>query len=154
MSESAAGARVSAAVCYRRRDGRVEFLLLRTKHEDKWTFPKGHVEQGETPAEAAAREAREEAGVTGTIADQPLTYYVYPGGSDGPGERRVAAFLLEVTSESAPAAAESSREPAWFDPETAENKLSSGGRERKYSEEHVRVLHAALAELTAKTAQA
>ena len=38
--------------------------------------------------------------------------------------------------------------------ETAEKKLSAGGRERKYSEEHVRVLHAALAELTAKTAQA
>jgi 8-oxo-dGTP pyrophosphatase MutT (NUDIX family) len=154
MSESAAGRRVAAAVCYRRRDGRVEFLLVRTKHGDKWTFPKGHVEQGETPADAAAREAREEAGVHGTIADRPFTDYVYPGGSDGPGERRVAAFLLEVASESAPAADERSRDPAWFDPETAEAKLSSGGRERKYSEEHVRVLHAALAELTAKSAQA
>ena len=154
MSESAARPSVAAAVCYRRGDGRLEFLLVRTKHGDKWTFPKGHVEQGETPADAAAREAREEAGVSGTIADHPLTYYVYPGGSDGPGERRVAAFLLEVTSQSAPAGDERSREPAWFDPETAENKLSSGGRERKYSEEHVRVLRAALAELTAKSAQA
>jgi 8-oxo-dGTP pyrophosphatase MutT (NUDIX family) len=154
MSESAARPSVAAAVCYRRRDGRVEFLLVRTKDGDKWTFPKGHVEQGETPADAAAREAREEAGVSGTIADQPLTYYVYPGGSDGPGERRVAAFLLEVSSQTAPAADERSRHPAWFDPETAEKKLSAAGRERKYSEEHVRVLHAALAELTAKSAQA
>ena len=62
--------------------------------------------------------------------------------------------MLEVTSQSAPAADERSRDAAWFDPETAEDKLSAGGRERKYSEEHVRVLHAALAELTAKSAQA
>jgi hypothetical protein len=62
--------------------------------------------------------------------------------------------LLEVTAQRAPAAGESSRDPAWFDRETAEKKLSAGGRERKYSEEHVRVLRAALAEVTAKSAQA
>src|SRR5437588_13078212 len=44
------------------RDGRV--LLVRAKpapHD--WVLPKGHIEKGESPAETAAREVREEAGV-------------------------------------------------------------------------------------------
>ncbi|MEO8622850.1 MAG: NUDIX domain-containing protein, partial [bacterium] len=32
---------------------------------DEWIFPKGHIEPGETPADAAKRELREEAGVIG-----------------------------------------------------------------------------------------
>lgn len=44
------------------REGRV--LLVRAKpapHD--WVLPKGHIEQGEAPAETAVREVREEAGV-------------------------------------------------------------------------------------------
>src|SRR5437868_7408334 len=47
------------------RDGRV--LLVRAKpapHD--WVLPKGHIEPGEDPADTAAREVREEAGVEAT----------------------------------------------------------------------------------------
>src|SRR5258708_38671076 len=47
------------------RDGRV--LLVRAKpapHD--WVLPKGHIERGERPADTAAREVREEAGVEAT----------------------------------------------------------------------------------------
>ena len=41
-------------------------LLVTAKRNPKtWIFPKGHIEDGETAAEAAVREAREEAGVVG-----------------------------------------------------------------------------------------
>ncbi len=46
------------------RDGRI--LLVRRNHEPmygRWSFPSGFVDAGEVVAEAAAREAREEAGV-------------------------------------------------------------------------------------------
>jgi 8-oxo-dGTP pyrophosphatase MutT (NUDIX family) len=38
-------------------------LVFRGKHDD-WTFPKGHVEAGESPEEAAVRETKEETGLS------------------------------------------------------------------------------------------
>ena len=39
-----------------------EVLMIRDRY-GRWTFPKGHIEQGETPREAAVREVLEETGV-------------------------------------------------------------------------------------------
>ena len=44
-----------------------EVLLIATAGGRRWQLPKGHLEEGELPAEAAVREVREETGVTGTI---------------------------------------------------------------------------------------
>jgi bis(5'-nucleosidyl)-tetraphosphatase len=41
-----------------------EILLLHEIEEDRWCFPKGHVDPGESLEEAARREIREEAGLT------------------------------------------------------------------------------------------
>lgn len=57
VAELAAGAVVVAA-----HDGR--FLLLHELAEDRWCFPKGHVEPGESLLTAAQREVREECGLT------------------------------------------------------------------------------------------
>jgi 8-oxo-dGTP pyrophosphatase MutT (NUDIX family) len=42
-------------------DGRV--LILRRVDRDEWVLPKGHLEPGERPEDAARREAREETGL-------------------------------------------------------------------------------------------
>jgi len=42
-------------------DGRV--LVLRRADRDEWVLPKGHLEPGEQPEDAALREAREETGL-------------------------------------------------------------------------------------------
>lgn len=42
-------------------------LVKARKNPGLWIFPKGHIEGDETPAEAALRETREEAGVKGDI---------------------------------------------------------------------------------------
>jgi 8-oxo-dGTP diphosphatase len=55
--------RVGVGIVIRRGD---EVLLLRRKNvhgEGTWSTPGGHLEAGESPAECAAREAREETGV-------------------------------------------------------------------------------------------
>jgi ADP-ribose pyrophosphatase YjhB (NUDIX family) len=53
--------KASASVVVRDEDGRV--LLLRRTDNDLWTIPTGAVKRGETVAEAAVRECREETGL-------------------------------------------------------------------------------------------
>lgn len=57
IAELAAGAIVTE------REGR-RILLLHEVAEDRWCFPKGHVERGETLLEAARREIAEETGLS------------------------------------------------------------------------------------------
>jgi 8-oxo-dGTP pyrophosphatase MutT (NUDIX family) len=139
--------RIAAAVCYRRDENGIEFLLVRTKGGKHWTFPKGHikVKQAEAPWQAARREAGEEAGVDGDIDHEPFARYAYIKGKNSR-EEMVAAFLMRVTSEREPD--EPQRTPRWFPPEAAVQKLSEGRREEKYIAEHRQVIDAALARLS------
>src|SRR5580700_2174932 len=114
-----------AAVCFRLREGRVEFLLVRTRGGERWTFPKGCAEPGLTHAQAAALEAFEEAGVHGRIEEAAFARYIRrKRGSMGnttsrSGEKTVAvnAHLCEVSRLSAPK--ESKRNRTWFSVEEA-----------------------------------
>lgn len=89
--------------------GAPRYLLVTAKrNQDHWLFPKGHVEPGESPSEAALREIREEAGVEGRVlaplgptefvyAGQPVhvEYFLirYGGGSGRPEQGRKSAWL-------------------------------------------------------------
>lgn len=47
------------------------FLLIRDSY-DNWGFPKGHLEDGESPAEAALRETAEETGLERLVLQGPI----------------------------------------------------------------------------------
>jgi 8-oxo-dGTP pyrophosphatase MutT (NUDIX family) len=53
----------AGGVVYRVADGAPLYLLIRDSYRN-WGFPKGHVEEGEEPNDAALREVSEETGVT------------------------------------------------------------------------------------------
>jgi ADP-ribose pyrophosphatase YjhB (NUDIX family) len=66
-------------------EGRV---LLVSQYGTSWSLPKGHLEEGETPLEAARREIREESGVSRLELVRSLgSYSRYRLGADG-GEDR------------------------------------------------------------------
>lgn len=118
------GARVAAAaVCYRVKDGNVEFLLNLTSGR-RWTFPKGKVRPGEAHWSTAERNALEEAGAAGRIETHPIARYKHwkqelkvNSGS----EWDVEAYLLEVERQQPPI--EMHRDPSWFDPASAKIAL-------------------------------
>ena len=51
------------AIVYRKHHGNTEILLVRHIKSGYWSFPKGHVEEGETEEETARREIKEETGL-------------------------------------------------------------------------------------------
>src|SRR5213083_1858329 len=51
--------------------GPPRFLLIRDSY-DNWGFPKGHLEDGESPAEAALRETIEETGLEPLVLQGPI----------------------------------------------------------------------------------
>lgn len=66
-----------AALCYRVKEGKVEICLVTTRRTGRWILPRGWPMHKQTPAEAAAAEAWEEAGVTGKPIDRCLGVYSY-----------------------------------------------------------------------------
>jgi 8-oxo-dGTP pyrophosphatase MutT (NUDIX family) len=57
------------AVVYRKFHGNTEILLIRHIKSGCWSFPKGHVEKGETEIQTAAREIKEETNIDVLIDD-------------------------------------------------------------------------------------
>ena len=86
----------AGVLLFRQRDGQTEVLLIkpggpfwRNKDVGAWMIPKGRVEPGEVPAEAALREFEEETGTRLTGVPFPLARVRQAGG------KWVEAFALE-----------------------------------------------------------
>ena len=86
--------RQAAAIPYRIRKRRLEVALVTTSRGKGWIVPKGSVDDGEGPRQAAIREAEEEAGILGVLARKPLGRYRHVNGN---GTCRVDVYLMRVT---------------------------------------------------------
>jgi ADP-ribose pyrophosphatase YjhB (NUDIX family) len=90
-TESAGGVVVNA-------EGRV---ILVSQHGTSWSLPKGHLEEGETPLEAARREIHEETGVSRLEFVKPLGSYTRhrigaDGGEDRSELKTIHLFLFKT----------------------------------------------------------
>lgn len=86
--------RQSSVIPYRRVDGRTEILVVSSSKKKHWVVPKGIHDPGLSAQDSAAKEAREEAGVEGRVADDPIGSYRYEKWG---AECTVEVFPMEVT---------------------------------------------------------
>lgn len=69
------------ALVYRIKNGELELLLLKHRFGGHWSFPKGHVEEGETEGGDRSAGSHEETGLTIQLEDgfrQSVEYYPRP----------------------------------------------------------------------------
>lgn len=117
----------SGVIPYRVIDGKLEVLLITTRNSQAWAIPKGDISNGMTPADSAAKEAWEEAGVIGEVYPTELGSYKY---SKRGKTYRVKTFLLpvEIVSEDYPEAFQRQRQ--WLDISLAVKRVKKASLKR------------------------
>ena len=113
------------ALCWRMHRGKVEVLLITSRDTGRWVIPKGWPIDGLAPAQTAAREAWEEAGVEGDIADQGLGAFDYEKslGLKGSIPCSVQVFGLRVAELKGKFPERKERRRKWFDFDKAARKV-------------------------------
>jgi 8-oxo-dGTP pyrophosphatase MutT (NUDIX family) len=84
----------AAVIPYRIRKEGIQVALVTRSKGRGWIVPKGSVDDGERPRDAAIREAEEEAGLRGVVASRPLGRYRHVNGK---GRCQVDVYLMRVT---------------------------------------------------------
>jgi 8-oxo-dGTP pyrophosphatase MutT (NUDIX family) len=104
------------ALCWRRVNDLIEVLLITSRDTGRWVIPKGWPIDGHAPEEAAAREAWQEAGVTGEV--QPGCIGIFPYDKViGPAQAVpcvVAVYPLRVTQLASRFPERKERRRKWF----------------------------------------
>ena len=105
--------------------GALEILLVTSRDTGRWIIPKGWPSKRLNDRKAAAREARQEAGVKGKILKQAIGAYRYIKRElDNSALIEVRVFLLKVSKRSKRWPEKHERRRAWFDLEAAAAKVS------------------------------
>lgn len=114
-----------AALPIRKNKGRKPDVMLVTSRETgRWVIPKGWPSKKIKDNAAAAREARQEAGVTGKISKSPIGFYRYRKKTKNLQKLvYVNVFLLEVKKEKKVWLEKKFRKRRWFDNQTASRRV-------------------------------
>ena len=109
--------------------GAVEVLLVTSFRSRRWIIPKGNVDEGMSPQAAAAMEAQEEAGVSGSIGKHSIGSYCYEKFDDSVGvcQIEVDVYPLRVEIVMAHWPEMASRERQWLPSDEASLVISEPG---------------------------
>lgn len=102
-------------------DAGSEVVVVRRARYDDWALPKGHVERGESWAEAALREVEEETGVVAEVTGdaRPVTYLL------GDGQPKVVVFFpMRVVEYGTPPSGDEIDDVEWWPLDRAVSDLS------------------------------
>ncbi|HEX4635545.1 MAG TPA: NUDIX hydrolase [Rhizomicrobium sp.] len=119
-----------AALCWRvKADSTLEVLLITSRSRKRWIMPKGWLEPDMTPADNAAREAFEEAGVTGKVKAEPIgSYHYLKEKKDGGGVPcQVDVFALAVSGQLEDWPEKNLRSYAWLPVDQAVSVVAEPG---------------------------
>jgi 8-oxo-dGTP pyrophosphatase MutT (NUDIX family) len=109
-------------------DGQWRILLITSRETHRWVIPKGWPMKGRTDAQAAAREAFEEAGVEGRVRKKSVGKYEYwKRGSSEFMLCEVTVFLLEVETQLETWPEKGQRQLQWFSIEDAAQAVEEPG---------------------------
>jgi 8-oxo-dGTP pyrophosphatase MutT (NUDIX family) len=107
------------------KNGAIEILLVTSRDTGRWIIPKGWTSKRIKDCKAAAREAREEAGVKGKILREAIGTYRYIKRELGKGALvEVRVFLLKVSKRCKRWPEKRERRRAWFHIEDAASRVS------------------------------
>jgi 8-oxo-dGTP pyrophosphatase MutT (NUDIX family) len=127
LNKKRAEREVSAGgIVFRRVPGEpTRFLLIRDPYRN-WGFPKGHLEDGETPAEAADRETCEETGLERLILHGPIRLIDWHFRFRGRRIHKYCHFFLFESTEGTPVPQQSEgiSDYSWLPLDKALKKLS------------------------------
>lgn len=87
----------AGGVIFRRgSDGEPDVAMIAVKKGTVWGLPKGLIDQGESPEQAALREVREETGLIGSIVGEigNTSYWFHPRGENVKCHKTVTYFLM------------------------------------------------------------
>jgi 8-oxo-dGTP pyrophosphatase MutT (NUDIX family) len=119
---------VSALPLQRDKQGNLRVLLITSRETRRWIIPKGWPMKGLDDSEAAAREALEEAGVTGRVRGKPIgTYQYWKRGVASFELCEVKVYPLEVERQLETWREKGQREAHWFSPEDAADLVEEPG---------------------------
>jgi 8-oxo-dGTP pyrophosphatase MutT (NUDIX family) len=111
---------VGALPIRRSADGSIEILLVTSRETQRWVVPKGWPVKGMKDHDAAAREAYEEAGVTGKVGKRSTASYAYwKRLPDSAVLCRVKLYRLEVERQLGAWPEQGQRRCQWFKPADA-----------------------------------
>ena len=121
-----------AALPWRQTNGALEVLLITTLRTGRWIVPKGWPLADVAPCDCAAREALEEAGLTGEIASEPFGAFRYAKQKKS-GDSvtcRVEVFTMEVAHQRRSWAEKDRRHLAWCPVSEAMKRVGDPGLRR------------------------
>lgn len=128
---------VAALPVRKGQDGELEVLLVTSRETGRWVIPKGWPSRRLKDKDAAAREAREEAGVVGKMKSRPIGAYRYrkvePEGSR---LLDVTVYLLKVVQEKKRWPEKDQRRRTWFPIKTAARRVREPALQRLILELH------------------